>query len=74
MTLTDKETRVAGLLAEGLSNRDIADLTGQCLRTVELHRHNLRKKLGASTAFQSGVKWTLEAMAAAKREVSHESI
>ena len=54
--LTNRETEVLKLIAEGYRNRQIADLLGISVKTVERHRANLMKKLdlhsGASlTAF-----------------------
>ena len=54
--LTNRETEVLKLIAEGYKNRQIADLLGISVKTVERHRANLMKKLdlhsGASlTAF-----------------------
>jgi DNA-binding NarL/FixJ family response regulator len=44
--MTAKELQVATLVREGKSNKDIADFMHISLNTVELHRYNLRKKLG----------------------------
>lgn len=54
--LTNRETEVLKLIAEDYRNRQIADLLGISVKTVERHRANLMKKLdlhsGASlTAF-----------------------
>ena len=54
--LTNRETEVLKLIAEGYRNRQIANLLGISVKTVERHRANLMKKLdlhsGASlTAF-----------------------
>jgi two-component system response regulator NreC len=54
--LTTRETEVLKLIAEDYKNRQIADLLGISVKTVERHRANLMKKLdlhsGASlTAF-----------------------
>lgn len=43
--LTPKEEEVLALLAEGRSNREIADALGASVRTVETHRLHLRRKL-----------------------------
>jgi DNA-binding NarL/FixJ family response regulator len=45
--LTSRETEVLKLLYEGLSSGDIALKLKISSRTVEQHRNNLRKKLGA---------------------------
>ena len=43
--LTNRETEVLKLIAEGYRNRQIADLLGISVKTVERHRANLMKKL-----------------------------
>jgi DNA-binding CsgD family transcriptional regulator len=48
-TLSRTERSVAGLLAEGLSNRAIADQTGQSVRTVEAHVASILRKLNVSS-------------------------
>ncbi len=47
--LTTKEPQVLGRLASGLPVKDIAQLLGLTEKTVQGHRNNLRKKLGART-------------------------
>lgn len=47
--LTRREVDVARLLAKGNTNRQIADLLGISVRTVESHRANLMGKLGLSS-------------------------
>jgi DNA-binding NarL/FixJ family response regulator len=54
--LTARETEVLKLIAEDYKNRQIADLLGISVKTVERHRANLMKKLdlhsgAALTAF-----------------------
>jgi DNA-binding NarL/FixJ family response regulator len=44
-TLTTRETEVLKLIAESYKNRQIADLLGISVKTVERHRANLMKKL-----------------------------
>ncbi|QIL81224.1 response regulator transcription factor [Diaphorobacter sp. HDW4A] len=44
-TLTPRETTVLQLLAQGHSNKEIAELMGSSIRTVETHRLHLRRKL-----------------------------
>ncbi|HEX2966115.1 MAG TPA: PAS domain-containing protein, partial [Syntrophorhabdaceae bacterium] len=44
--ITAKELQVATLVREGRTNKDIADFMHVSLNTVELHRYNLRRKLG----------------------------
>lgn len=43
--LTDREREVLQLLAEGKSNKEVANLLGLGLSTVETHRTNLMQKL-----------------------------
>jgi len=43
--LTARETEVLKLIAEGYKNKQIADLLGISVKTVERHRANLMKKL-----------------------------
>jgi predicted ATPase/DNA-binding CsgD family transcriptional regulator len=50
--LTSRESQVAGLVAEGLSNQEIADRLGIGRRTVESHVENLLRKLGFRTRTQ----------------------
>ena len=47
--LTERELEVLTLLAEGLSNKDIAAKLGISVRTAETHRENLAHKLGILT-------------------------
>jgi DNA-binding CsgD family transcriptional regulator len=44
--VTAKELQVAALVREGKANKEIADLMHVSLNTIEIHRYNLRKKLG----------------------------
>ena len=43
--LSKRETEVLKLIAEGKSNKEIADLLYISIRTVENHRANIQKKL-----------------------------
>lgn len=45
--LTKREKEILKLVAEGLSNQEVADKLFISLRTVETHRLNLSQKLGA---------------------------
>jgi DNA-binding NarL/FixJ family response regulator len=44
--LTKQETRVAGMAAQGLTNRQIAEALFLTRRTVELHLSGAYRKLG----------------------------
>jgi PAS domain S-box-containing protein len=44
--MTTREIQVATLVREGKSNKDIAEIMNLSMNTVQIHRHNLRKKLG----------------------------
>lgn len=51
--LTEREAEVLGLLAQGLSNREIADRIYVTEGTVKRHTHNIYRKLGASNRTQA---------------------
>lgn len=58
--LTPKESAVLSLLADGCSNREIADALGASVRTVETHRLHLRRKLridGQAALFKYAVSY-----------------
>ena len=44
--LTAREQQVLGLLAEGRANKDIAEVLGCTVRTVEFHISILLRKVG----------------------------
>lgn len=46
--LTKREKQILGMIYRGDSNRDIANLLGKSIRTIETHRFNIMKKLGVS--------------------------
>jgi DNA-binding NarL/FixJ family response regulator len=46
LELTERERRVASLVAEGLSNREVADQLFVSVRTVEWHLSGAYRKLG----------------------------
>lgn len=43
--LTDREIQIINLIKEGLSSKEIASSLNISLKTVEVHRHNVLKKL-----------------------------
>ena len=45
-SLTPAEIQIAGLIREGKSTKEIADMMNLSGRTIESHRKNLRKKMG----------------------------
>ena len=47
--LTSREREVLQLLAEGLSNREIAEQLSISVKTVETHRSNMMGKLGINS-------------------------
>ena len=48
-TLTERELQIARLVAQGLPSSVIGERLGRSRRTMERHRANLMKKLGASS-------------------------
>jgi DNA-binding NarL/FixJ family response regulator len=46
--LTSREHEIVQLIAEGYTNRQIADLLFISVKTVEVHKHNIQKKLNIS--------------------------
>jgi DNA-binding NarL/FixJ family response regulator len=59
-SLTDRERDVFACIGEGLSTRKIAEKYGLSERTVEVHRANIKKKLGyedAAQVLREAVRW-----------------
>jgi DNA-binding NarL/FixJ family response regulator len=54
--LTAREREVLGLLAEGMSNKQIARSLGISVRTVTVHVSNLLRKTGASSRTEAALK------------------
>lgn len=50
--LTSRERQIAGLIAQGLSNRDIADTLSISERTVDSHVQNILNKMGFASRAQ----------------------
>ncbi len=48
--LSDREFEVFQLIGQGTGTRDIADQLHLSVKTVEVHRANIKKKLGTRTA------------------------
>jgi len=48
--LTRKEKELLRMIVEGKHNKDIADVIGISIRTIETHRFNIMKKLGVNNA------------------------
>lgn len=58
-SLTEREREVLGLLAEGLSNKEIAQELVVTLRAVEFHVSNVLRKLGVMSRVEAAV-WVHE--------------
>jgi DNA-binding CsgD family transcriptional regulator len=57
--LTGREREVLALLARGQTNREVARSLGISIRTAELHRARIARKLGLSKRSEL-VEWALE--------------
>jgi DNA-binding NarL/FixJ family response regulator len=57
--LTAREREVLGLLAEGMSNKQIARVLGISVRTVTVHVSNLLRKTGAASRTEAAL-WALQ--------------
>ena len=45
-SLTPREIRIASLVKQGRTNKEVAEVLGSSHRTIAFHRENIRKKLG----------------------------
>jgi DNA-binding CsgD family transcriptional regulator len=50
--LTPRQTEVLRMIADGQSSREIADFLCISVRTVEIHRANLMRRLGVNNVAQ----------------------
>ncbi|WP_438479675.1 response regulator [Oleiharenicola lentus] len=50
LDLTERESEIMRLVAEGRSNKEVSQLLGISVRTAENHRHNIMQKLHAHNA------------------------
>jgi DNA-binding NarL/FixJ family response regulator len=57
--LTGRETQVAGLIAEGMTNLEIAKRLRMAARTADAHVEHIRNKLGLRTRAQIAI-WAHE--------------
>ncbi|MCP3930491.1 MAG: PAS domain S-box protein [Bacteroidetes bacterium] len=46
VNLTPAEIQIASMIKQGLSNKEMADILNNSVRTITNHRHNIRLKLG----------------------------
>jgi DNA-binding CsgD family transcriptional regulator len=63
--LTPNERKVARLVAEGMTNRQVASRLGLSARTVDFHLHNIYGKLGVTS--RTALAVTLSATARSQR-------
>lgn len=59
-TLTGREVQVIRLLAEGKSNKQVADMLGVSVRTIESHRNHIMRKMNF-TSFSELIRFALRA-------------
>ncbi len=58
--LTDREFEVFELLGQGLGTREVAERLNLSVKTIEVHRGNIKQKLGAKSApdlVRQAVRW-----------------
>ena len=56
-TLSERETDIAALVSEGLTNREIAEALHIAVRTVEVHRARVVEKMGAANSAELAALW-----------------
>ena len=66
--LTDQERRILALLAEGLTNRQIADQMFLAEKTIKNYVSNLLAKMGMSRRTEAAVYAARQADRAARRD------
>ena len=59
-TLTGREVQVIQLLADGKSNKQVADELGVSTRTVESHRNHIMRKMNF-TSFSDLIRFAVRA-------------
>jgi DNA-binding NarL/FixJ family response regulator len=50
--LTNREKQIIGLIAQGMTNQEIAEKLILSFRTIETHRANLMRKLEAKNSIE----------------------
>jgi DNA-binding NarL/FixJ family response regulator len=55
--LTEREREVAGLIAEGLSNKEIARKLTVSLNTVKIHVSRVLYKMGVHSRIEAALLW-----------------
>src|SRR4029077_12477779 len=49
-TLSKRELEIIRYIRDGLTSKEIADILGIASKTIEVHRHNILKKLGVKNS------------------------
>lgn len=57
--LTKREIEILGYIVQGLTNKEISRQLNVSTRTVETHRHNMIKRLGAKS-IKGVIEWAVE--------------
>lgn len=71
MKLTHREAEVFGLIASGLTDREIADRLFVSLTTARKHRENVLAKLGCTKSAQLVVRYFALSPDALKKTTAH---